>query len=439
MSEILLTNLNELYHLVQQIYYKNKNNGYKFKFSNYKKWIEYINSNENFKSKSNEELLKYITTDKPHYKGLIKRLEELKTSTELKELIKYRKEYEELYSFTSHTEIDKSLTKKVMNIEAVPKVLAEEGERPLDPIEAAKYDLRLVFGFGPSNAAKMVDKGCKLEILFNEWKQFVAEDEYNANLMINNMPIPNNYSQTEFKLLSQEKQHKLKFTEFIKRIKNYEWLSQLTHHQLIGLKYFDHITIKIPREEIIKMEKLLKLMANHLNNQLRIQCCGSYRRGRDRSGDIDALMCHPDLKTKEDIELFFATKNNILQSYVDMLTEYGFIVDHITEGGTSKYMGLCKIPSDEYSIYRRIDIRFVPYYSFGTALLYFTGSKNFNTNMRNVALSKGYTLNEYGLYEYVKNTKTGKKEKGEQFPTIEEEDVFNKLGMKYKTPKERDI
>jgi hypothetical protein len=431
--------LEELIDITTQINKINKQQSLTFKIANYRKWLYYLQNDLsdnkeiiNLFQKS-EDLLNYITTNKAHYKGLIKRIKEIIETGNLNEINKYK---DELTSISNNEEI-KSTSKELHNIEAIPKKLAEEGTRPKDPIEAAIYDLRLVFGFGPANARKMVEKGCRLELLMNEWEEYIKEN--GDNIMVSKMNIPNSYSIEKFESYNIDKQHMIKFKYFQSCISNYKWLSHLTHHQLTGIKYFHHISEKIPREEIIKMEKLLKLTANHLNSNLQIQCCGSYRRGRERSGDIDALMCHPELETKDDIESYFKGKNNILQSYVNLLTEYGFISDHLTEGGTSKYMGLCKIPKDKYKVYRRIDIRFVPYHSFGTSLLYFTGSKNFNTDMRRIALNKGYTLSEYGIFEYKKNPETKKKEKGKQIPTITEEDVFNILDMKYKTPKERDI
>lgn len=422
----LVSTVSEIVELTPQ---KSKSQ-YSFRLSNYKKWLlylqqEFVDSN-NSDINNAQKLVEYIKKDKPHYKGIIKRIEELELCETLKELDKYNKQLLELKpnmndnnnfdrdgtnnnSIKSEKKNDKIEGKELHEIEAIPKKLAEEGDRPSDPIEAAIYDMRLLFGFGPANARKVVEAGCRLDILLNEWKEY--KETYGDNLQGEILRIP----------------------------KKFIWLNQITHEQLVGVKYFHDISEKIPRAEIIKMEKLLKLMAKKLNSELQIQCCGSYRRGRDRSGDIDALMCHPDLKTKDDVDAYFTSKNNILQTFVDMLTKYGFVSDHLTHGGTSKFMGLCKIPKDEYTVYRRIDIRFVPYHSYGTALLYFTGSKNFNTDMRKVALSKGYTLSEYGIFEYKKNPETKKKEKGKQIPTITEEDVFDFLKMKYKTPKERDI
>jgi DNA polymerase/3'-5' exonuclease PolX len=83
-------------------------------------------------------------------------------------------------------------------------------------------------------------------------------------------------------------------------------------------------------------------------------------------------------------------------------------------------MGICKYLNNPI---RKIDIRIVIPESFFTALLYFTGSYEFNERMRGIAKRQGYKLNEYGLY---KNNK--------QIHIYSEKDVFDILGMKYLDP-----
>jgi DNA polymerase/3'-5' exonuclease PolX len=62
------------------------------------------------------------------------------------------------------------------------------------------------------------------------------------------------------------------------------------------------------------------------------------------------------------------------------------------------------------------------------ALLYFTGSKQFNVKMRSFALSKGYSLNEQGI---TKN----KKKVSQQFES--EKDIFAFLEYPYVVPHKR--
>jgi DNA polymerase (family 10) len=74
------------------------------------------------------------------------------------------------------------------------------------------------------------------------------------------------------------------------------------------------------------------------------------------------------------------------------------------------------------------DLRIVPEKSFGAALQYFTGSKDYNIKLREIAIKKGYKLNEYGLFE----RKTGKMVAGET-----EKEIFKILGVKYIEPEKR--
>jgi DNA polymerase lambda len=59
------------------------------------------------------------------------------------------------------------------------------------------------------------------------------------------------------------------------------------------------------------------------------------------------------------------------------------------------YMGVCKVDGDKH--FRRIDIKVYPREQYGFALLYFTGSGQFNRELREHALSMGMTLSDHGL------------------------------------------
>jgi DNA polymerase/3'-5' exonuclease PolX len=107
------------------------------------------------------------------------------------------------------------------------------------------------------------------------------------------------------------------------------------------------------------------------------------------------------------------------------------LVGHLTIDGTTKYMGVCKLRPNATG--RRIDIRIVTSSSLGAALLYFTGSDKFNKIMRYFANQRGFTLNEYGLYEYINGVK------GELVPAETEEDIFSILNTVYLTPEQREF
>jgi DNA polymerase (family 10) len=76
----------------------------------------------------------------------------------------------------------------------------------------------------------------------------------------------------------------------------------------------------------------------------------------------------------------------------------------------------------------QVDVRLFSKDEYGAALIYFTGSKDHNIALRNLAIDKGWKLNEYGLFG-----KGGKRLAGRT-----EEEVYGKLGMKYVPPELRE-
>lgn len=188
--------------------------------------------------------------------------------------------------------------------------------------------------------------------------------------------------------------------------------AKLTHHQEIGLKYYEDLKERIPRKEMVLMDRYLNKMVKKIDSELILEICGSYRRELESSGDIDVLITHP-LKD-----------NNYLKRLVNILIEDGFIIDNLTKLGNKKYMGIAKIDKKA----RRIDIRYIDYPSFWAGVLYFTGSKEFNVNIRNEAIKKGYSLSEYGLKDKIS---------GELIELKSEEHIFELLGIDYIKPKDR--
>ncbi len=190
-----------------------------------------------------------------------------------------------------------------------------------------------------------------------------------------------------------------------------------TLHIDIGLKYFEDFERKIPRKEVEEMEKLLRVELKKVDKNLTLCICGSYRRGKKYTGDIDVLITYK--KGKD---------NHYLAKYIERLEKIGFLKDHLTWRGEKKYMGVARLKNHKYN--RRIDIRYIDYPSYYAAIVYFTGSKNFNIKLRREALKLGYSLNEYGL--------TDKKTR-EIIMFHSEEEVFKLLGMDYVEPEDRDI
>ncbi|XP_058788961.1 DNA polymerase beta-like isoform X2 [Phymastichus coffea] len=204
--------------------------------------------------------------------------------------------------------------------------------------------------------------------------------------------------------------------------------NMLNHHQKIGLKYFDDFEKKIPREEIEEIESILKECITEMDNDFLVTICGSYRRGKKESGDIDILLAHPtytsEVKNKK-------KHTSLLKAVIKQLEEENFITDTISHG-EFKFMGVCQLNNEKP--YRRIDIRLAPYDQYYCAVLYFTGSDMFNKEIRTRALEKRYTLNEYTLKKLTPEGTPGDAEK-----IISEEDIFKILDLPYKKPEQRNV
>jgi DNA polymerase beta len=58
----------------------------------------------------------------------------------------------------------------------------------------------------------------------------------------------------------------------------------LNHQQRIGLKYFEEFEERIPRDEIVEIEKILKRVIAEIDPKLTATICGSYRRQKPTCG-----------------------------------------------------------------------------------------------------------------------------------------------------------
>ena len=185
--------------------------------------------------------------------------------------------------------------------------------------------------------------------------------------------------------------------------------------QLKGLKYYDEILERIPYEEIQKHESYLKdilLKIDKIDKNVELTIAGSYRRKNKDSGDIDVL-----IKSKN---------KDIYQMFINYLIEDKYIVETLANGN-KKFMGISTMDNKSF---RRIDIMYTKPEEYPFAILYFTGSADFNVNMRNKLLEMGYTINEYS----VKHTDT-KKKVNHKF--LKEKDIFDYFKFEYIEPQNR--
>lgn len=204
--------------------------------------------------------------------------------------------------------------------------------------------------------------------------------------------------------------------------------------QQIGLKYFEDFNERMPREEATKISEIVHSAAYELfgKDTILVETCGSYRRGKASCGDVDILLTRKDEKPI----------NGMLEKLIVKLEKSEFLKERlgstrVSDKGSEMYMGVCKLPDGK--LHRRIDIKVYPKDQYGFAILYFTGSDYFNRSMRLFAEQKGFTLSDHGLQPVAKSASKQKVGKGLGIPCLTEQQVFDALGLPYKTPAERDV
>lgn len=191
---------------------------------------------------------------------------------------------------------------------------------------------------------------------------------------------------------------------------------KLSNTILKGIKYHKVYKKNIPREEIKLIYEYLKKIIPQFSKSIIFNICGSFRRKKKNSNDIDLLISS---KNKDE---------HILGSLIIYLKKKKFIIDSITSDYVNtKYMGF--IQFKKFPV-RKIDIRYIPYESYYYSLLYYTGSKNFNKYIRLIAKKKGLLLNEYGLFS-INNKK-------KLIFVDSEKEIFKLLNINYISPKNRE-
>ncbi len=133
-----------------------------------------------------------------------------------------------------------------------------------------------------------------------------------------------------------------------------------------------------------------------------IEVAGSYRRRRETIGDLDIVV----------------TSGESAQA-MDRFVKYGDVAEVISKGETRATVklrgGL------------QVDLRAVEPDAYGAALVYFTGSKAHNIELRKIAQEQSYKLNEYGLFKGTRRA-AGKTE----------DEIYAKLGLDWIPPELRE-
>lgn len=132
--------------------------------------------------------------------------------------------------------------------------------------------------------------------------------------------------------------------------------------------------------------------------------CGSLRRFSETIGDVDIVVAATNPEP-------------VMEALVTMP-----VVDRVLVRGDAKTSVVTRRGT-------QIDLRVVAEHQLGAARLYFTGSKGHNIKLRQRALARGWTLNEYALSEL---------EGGKVVASETEEQIYAALGLRFIPPELRE-
>ncbi|MFO0974489.1 MAG: DNA polymerase/3'-5' exonuclease PolX [Phycisphaerae bacterium] len=130
----------------------------------------------------------------------------------------------------------------------------------------------------------------------------------------------------------------------------------------------------------------------------RADLAGSLRRGCETVGDLDILCEAPD-------------GDAVIAAFVETPG-----IQRVLAAGSTKASVVVERPDGPEL---QVDLRVVPAESYGAALQYFTGSKDHNVRLRELAAKRKWKLNEWGLFDDEERRLAGK----------DEATLYRKLGL----------
>ena len=164
--------------------------------------------------------------------------------------------------------------------------------------------------------------------------------------------------------------------------------------------------IRLPLKEAERIGRNILNEFKKIPGVHKVTLAGSLRRKKETVGDIDIVITAPPALWKK---------------IINAITRLP-LVDRVLASGKTKASIVLK------NNYVQVDVRIVHDEEYGAALFYFTGSKEHNIQLRTIAKSKGWKVNEYGVFD----ERTGKKLAGKT-----EEGIYELFGLKYIPPEKR--
>lgn len=179
---------------------------------------------------------------------------------------------------------------------------------------------------------------------------------------------------------------------------------------LDGIQFIGQLGNRVRIDLALPLGQSLLAQLQKLPGVIRSEVCGSLRRRRETIADIDILISSSDAGP-----------------IMDAFIKFPEVVQVLNHGPTKSSIAASTHIHGE-KVVMNADLRVVTDEQYPFALLYFTGSKAHNIRLRQRAIERGWTLNEYAL--------GGSEKEGVKCRT--ETDIYKALGLEYTPPELRE-
>jgi DNA polymerase (family 10) len=178
---------------------------------------------------------------------------------------------------------------------------------------------------------------------------------------------------------------------------------------LAGIAFLDTVGNRVRIDLALPLGLALVEQIRKMPGVIRAELCGSLRRRRETAKDIDILA---------------SSKN--AQPIMDAFVALPEVIQVVAHGPTkSSVVAAMHLHGEKVTL--NADLRILPDDQFAYGLVYFTGSKEHNIRLRQRAIDRGLSLNEYALANEKKS-----------IPAKTEADIYKALGLEYVPPEMRE-
>lgn len=183
----------------------------------------------------------------------------------------------------------------------------------------------------------------------------------------------------------------------VKKVQN--MMRSLKLHHTVEERMLLWDALQLGEKVLVELKKMKEVQKTEI--------AGSVRRKKETIGDVDILIAAAERDWKKIVTRF---------------VQLPIIKEVLAKGATK-----ASVIIEDFN--KQVDIRIVHPEEWGSALLYFTGSKDHNVRMRTIARDKGYKISEYGLFD----AKTDRFIAGGT-----EEEIYRILGFQWIPPEMRE-